>query len=120
MGVQAVPVGILHYATQAFDFNDVVLAHLRFVVVQKIRKRESFYVNWTRDPGVGSGRVSIWVSPEIPLAFYMPELAEKDWHPEWVAQMMEEGNSVHGITVRGISTKDARERSPRERSLLSA
>jgi hypothetical protein len=118
--VHDISVGILHYSSQAFEINDVALAHLRLVVNQKIRKRESFYVNWIREPSAGSGRVTIWVSPDLPIAFHVPELSKADWHPEWVQQMLEEGHSSHGISVRGIGNMDTRKRASPEPPVLAA
>jgi hypothetical protein len=51
------------------EMDDRLLAHLRIVIVSKMRNHESFSVSWTVDVNQGSGRETLWVHPSIPLRF---------------------------------------------------
>lgn len=85
-----------------YEFDSVVLAHLKVVVVHKLRRREAFYLNWPRGVSQGSGRMSIWISPDVPISFDVPELTKQQWHPEWVEEMIEAANTDSGVDVLGI------------------
>ncbi|MDO9399044.1 MAG: ATP-dependent DNA ligase [Herbiconiux sp.] len=49
--------------------EDRLLAHLRIVILSKMRNQESFSLSWTMDANQGSGRETLWVHPSIPLRF---------------------------------------------------
>jgi hypothetical protein len=49
--------------------DDRLLAHLRVVMVSKMRNHEAFTVSWSMDVSQGGGRETLWVHPSIPLRF---------------------------------------------------
>jgi hypothetical protein len=53
----------------AVDFDDRVLAHLKVVVLAKVRRGESFTFSWEFAAAAGSGHSTIWIHPTIPLQF---------------------------------------------------
>jgi hypothetical protein len=60
-------VGQLQYETKTtFDIDDRELAHLRVVVMNKLRRGESFM---RQVPDPGHGYRSIWLHPAVPLMF---------------------------------------------------
>lgn len=63
--------GLLIYgpAASEIEMDDRLLAHLRIVMVSKLRNAESFSLSWSIDAGQGSGRETLWVHPSIPLRF---------------------------------------------------
>lgn len=95
--------GILYYANHEFEFDDVVLAHIQVVITQKLRKREAFFLNWRRSVNVGSGRMSVWISPEVPVSFSGSALRQKDLNQEWIDAMTDASNTTSGIDVLGIA-----------------
>ncbi|WP_445468253.1 DUF7882 family protein [Herbiconiux wuyangfengii] len=51
------------------EMDDRLLAHLRVVMVAKMRNHEAFTVSWSMDVSQGGGRETLWVHPSIPLRF---------------------------------------------------
>ncbi|WP_382303845.1 ATP-dependent DNA ligase [Herbiconiux sp. UC225_62] len=49
--------------------DDRLLAHLRIVLVSKMRNHEAFTVSWSMEVSQGGGRETLWVHPSIPLRF---------------------------------------------------
>ena len=63
--------GLLYYGADGseLDFDDRVLAHLKVVIIAKLRRRESFTLSWELEHAQGSGRETIWLDPSIALRF---------------------------------------------------
>ncbi len=55
--------------TWTAEFDDRSLAHLRIVMIAKLRRGESFSFSWKYEAAHGAGRSSLWVHPAIPLQF---------------------------------------------------
>src|SRR5688572_4772909 len=62
-------VGTLQYDGVLVEFEDRLLAHLQIVIVQKIRRGESFLMSWRDAPETGDGHSAIWVHPAQNLYF---------------------------------------------------
>lgn len=92
--------GFLHYGGQGeYAFDDRTLAHLKVVVTTKLRRNEAFFLNWGRDRAEGSGRVSLWLSPEIPLSFHFTEPSAPPLNRAWLEAMLQETHASAGLTV---------------------
>src|SRR5690349_22007127 len=62
--------GTLTYDSKlTVSLDDRVLAHLQPVIWSKLRRGEPFSFTWTDPMRPGLGRTSVWLSPNIPLAF---------------------------------------------------
>ena len=63
--------GKLLYGPQqrVLDIDDRLLAHLKIVILTKLRRGESFAFSWENEPAEGSGRGTIWLNPSIPVEF---------------------------------------------------
>jgi hypothetical protein len=63
--------GVLYYGADGseLEFDDRLLAHLKVVIVAKLRRRESFTMSWELEHAQGSGRETIWLDPSIALRF---------------------------------------------------
>ncbi len=63
--------GVLYYGADGseLEFDDRLLAHLKVVIVGKLRRRESFTLSWELEHAQGSGRETIWLDPSIALRF---------------------------------------------------
>jgi hypothetical protein len=59
--------GTFYYgtSTETLRVEDHVLAHLKLVVVTKLRRDESFTISWTKPVSRGAGRCTLWVHPAI-------------------------------------------------------
>lgn len=81
------------------DFDDRVLAHLRVVILAKLRRGESFSFGWQFDTSRGSGRGSVWMHPAIPLGFEFFGGREPALNREWIEALMLSANSPQGLAV---------------------
>ena len=80
-------------------FDDRVLAHLQVVIWSKIRRGEQFSFTWSEPSRSGFGRTSIWISPNISLAFEYfggrPPLINR----QWIETLTKSANSPGGLTL---------------------
>jgi len=93
--------GSLTYDRVVVEFDDRVLAHLQLVIVQKLRRGESFLLSWRDAAVVGDGRSSAWMHPAIPLYFKFAGGHPPSINPDWVAQLTRSANSAQGLVVTG-------------------
>src|SRR5690606_261876 len=63
--------GILYYggSNVPIHIEDRALAHLKVVIIAKLRRNESFTVSWRHHPTEPEGRSTIWLHPSLPLRF---------------------------------------------------
>jgi len=85
--------------TWSIDFDDRELAHLRIVIVTKLRRGESFSLSWNSDSASGMGRNSIWLHQAIPLQFVFFGGREPTLNRAWVEALMTKANSASGLEV---------------------
>ncbi|GGH41788.1 DUF7882 family protein [Microbacterium album] len=93
--------GILHYGSAAtpIHIDDRALAHLKVVVVSKLRRSESFTVSWQHPEDDGPGRSTIWVHPSIPVRFEFDEPVAPELNREWIEELAHSANALGGITL---------------------
>ncbi|WP_370446178.1 ATP-dependent DNA ligase [Cryobacterium sp. Y57] len=114
--------GSLTYDRVVVEIDDRTLAHLQLVIVQKLRRGESFLLSWQDCPSVGSGRSSIWLNQAIPLYFKYAGGHAVTLSRAWIEDLSRSANSTQGLmivseagsspvttlTVRSKTTIDAR------------
>jgi hypothetical protein len=63
--------GVLYYGSDPAgkEVEDLTLAHLKVVIVNKLRRNESFTIAWRHPADGPAGRSTIWMHPAIPLRF---------------------------------------------------
>ena len=83
----------------AVDFDDRVLAHLKVVILAKVRRGESFTFTWEYAAAAGSGHSSIWIHPTIPLQFDFLGNREPSLNREWVEELVKLSNTPSGLRV---------------------
>jgi hypothetical protein len=81
------------------QFEDRVLTHLQIVIVQKLRKGESFLMSWRDADSVGDGRSSAWIHPSLSLYFKFSGSRVPAINREWLASLMTSANSSQGLIV---------------------
>jgi hypothetical protein len=81
------------------DFDDRVLAHLKAVIVSKLRRGESFMFSWEYTRESGAGHSSIWIHPAIPLQFDYFGGREPRLNRAWIDQLVRLSNSPAGLRV---------------------
>jgi hypothetical protein len=97
--VEVVIVGSLTYDRVVVEFEDRMLAHLQLVIIQKLRRGESFLLSWRDAAVVGDGRSSAWLHPAIPLYFKFAGGHAPTINPKWIAQLTRSANSAQGLVV---------------------
>jgi hypothetical protein len=92
--------GILIYgASQQYRFDDRVLSHLKIAISTKLRIHEGFLVSWEVPADEGSGRVSLWVSPAIPIQYVFENTKPPQLNRDWLEAMMQSSTSARGMIV---------------------
>ena len=98
--------GTLTYNTTIrVDFDDRLLAHLRLVIGMKLRRGESFYLNWKDDVSIGDGSTTIWMNPAIPVAFKFNGSRDVSINQRWLEDLVASANSATGL--RPVPEPDA-------------
>lgn len=99
--------GTLTYDGLVVQIDDRVLSHVQIVVVQKLRRGESFLMSWRDSDSVGDGRSSIWLSDSIPLYFKFAGGHTPAINRDWIEQLSRSADSARGLVL--MSEHDASE-----------
>ena len=101
--------GKLIYGSAAleYDFDDRVLSHVKIAIVTKLRRHESFLVSWEIPLDQGSGRVSLWISREIPLAFIFSGSRPPRLNERWMEALLLTSQRTGGMYI--MSEEEAAE-----------
>ncbi|MET3568198.1 hypothetical protein SAMN04515691_1367 [Leifsonia sp. 98AMF] len=93
--------GRLVYGTapQEYEFDDRTLAHVKIAVVTKLRRHESFLLNWQIPADLGGGRVSLWISRDIPLAFVFSGTKPPRLNDKWMDVLLRTSQRTGGMVV---------------------
>ena len=97
--------GTLQYDGVLVEFDDRLLAHLQIVIVQKIRRGESFLMSWRDAPETGDGHSAIWIHPTQNLYFKFMGSRNPMINQEWLEQLTLSANSPHGLLVMREGSK---------------
>lgn len=81
------------------SFDDRILAHLQAVIWSKLRRGEQFAFTWTDPMRSGFGRTSVWLSPNIALAFEYFGSRPPRLNPAWLESLTKASNSPAGLTI---------------------
>jgi hypothetical protein len=93
---QETPVGMLVYnGRMTLTIDDRVLAHLQVVVINKLRRRESF--TFTCEDG--TQEAVCWMGPSIPLEFVYSGNRQPLLNREWLELMAMSANSNSGLVI---------------------
>ncbi|KJL36701.1 hypothetical protein RR49_01452 [Microbacterium ginsengisoli] len=79
------------------EIEDRTLAHLRIVVMNKLRRAEPFMFDV--EMGHGSGRRSFWVHPSVPLQFHFFGSRQPRINRAWVEDLMAAASGPNGLTI---------------------
>ncbi|HEY8589135.1 MAG TPA: ATP-dependent DNA ligase [Naasia sp.] len=89
--------GSFFYDRRRTDFDDRTLAHLRHVIVAKLRRGESFELTWNLPVEAGSGRVSVWLHPSVPLKFTFSSGVRHQLNRAWIEALAANSFSTTGL-----------------------
>ena len=83
----------------SIEFDDRVLAHLKVVILAKVRRAECFTFSWEYSAAAGSGHSSIWIHPTIPLQFDFFGSKEPRLNRAWIEELVRLSNTPAGLRV---------------------
>jgi len=75
------------------QFDDRLLAHVQVVMLNKLRRRESFAFSWEEPRGF----VSIWVHPGVAMQFIYSGNRPPSLNRAWLELLAESANSTGGL-----------------------
>lgn len=95
------PLGNFIYGTPSItvEFDDRVLAHLKVVIVSKLRRGESFTFSWENSAESGSGHSSVWLHPAIPMQFEFFGSKEPSLNRAWLEELVQLSNTPAGLRI---------------------
>lgn len=93
------PMGSIRYGDDYIHINDRALAHLKVVIVTKLRRNESFTLSWVHHDDDPEGRSTIWLHPAIPLRFIFDEIEGPEINVKWIESLMQSASSTGGIQL---------------------
>ena len=83
--------------SHSVEIEDRTLAHLRIVIMNKLRRSESFMFDV--ESGDGSGRRSFWMSPSVPIHFQFFGSRTPRINREWVEELMLVASGSNGLSI---------------------
>ncbi|MFF1572221.1 hypothetical protein ACFVWR_05695 [Leifsonia sp. NPDC058292] len=90
---------LIYGASQQYKFEDRLLSHLKIAITTKLRMHEGFLVSWEVPVEDGSGRVSLWLSPAIPVQYVFEHATPPALNRDWLDAMMQSASSARGLIV---------------------
>jgi len=90
---------LIYASSDVYEFEDRVLAHVQAVVGRKLRRQETFYLSWVKPVESGSGRVTVWISPHIPLQFHFVGGRPPRLNDLWLREMLATAHGDRGVVV---------------------
>lgn len=91
--------GTLYYGQRQFKIEDRLLAHLQVLISLKLRRRENFFLGWSRGTAEGGGRHSIWIDNGVPIGCDYDGGRAPTIQREWVEAMAEAAGSNLGLQI---------------------
>ena len=91
----------------AITFEDRVLAHLQIAVATKLRRQETFMLNWRDNETVGDGRSAVWIGPQTDLHFKYSGSRLPEIDREWVNALIVSASSPLGLQLLDEASLDA-------------
>lgn len=88
---------LIYGGDQSVDIDDRTLAHLRIVVMNKLRRSEAFMFDV--EMGDGSGRRSFWLHPAVALQFHFFGGRQPRINRAWVEELMQSASSPNGLVI---------------------
>jgi hypothetical protein len=84
-------------ASNSFEVDDRTLAHLRIVMMNKLRRSESFMFDLAMSDGSGSR--SFWISPAVPIQFHFFGSRNPRINRAWVEDLMLAASGPMGLRI---------------------
>lgn len=103
--------GKLIYASgqSELEVEDRTLAHLKVVILTKLRRNESFSLSWPHGRDGSSGRSTVWVHPGMTLEFHFNGNRSPELNRAWIDALLQAANSADGLRMIPESEVDPQE-----------
>ena len=75
------------------EFDDRTLSHLQVVILNKLRRKESFVFSWEETRGF----VSVWLHPGVAVQFVYVSNRLPTMNRTWLELLAESANSTVGL-----------------------
>lgn len=98
---------LVYGAATQYPFDDRTLAHLKIAVTSKLRLQESFLLSWSVPVEQGSGRISLWLSPAIPIQFLYSASAPPALNRRWLEALAQSSHGMRGMVVMSEEEAEA-------------
>jgi hypothetical protein len=101
--------GALLYGStpRRLEFEDSTLAHLKVVIVTKLRRNESFTVSWEHPADRPQGRSTLWLHPSIELCFEFDSPAPgAPVDRDWLEKLSHDASSAGGVMLTADEVTD--------------
>ena len=85
--------------SSVINFDDRVLAHLKMVILAKVRRGESFSFSWEHETANESGPSTIWIHPANCLRFNFQGSTEPRLNRAWIDELVRVSNTPAGLRV---------------------
>ena len=79
--------------------DDRALAHLKVVILTKLRRGEGLAFSWDKGIEQGSGRDTMWLHPSIGLEFQFDGGRPASLNKVWLEELMASANSSGGLHI---------------------
>jgi hypothetical protein len=84
---------------ERITMDDRALAHVKLVILAKLRRNEAFAFNVEYDGESGGGRTTLWLAPSIQLQFKFDGSRPPAVNKAWLDALMHSANSPEGLRV---------------------
>lgn len=91
--------GTISYDGIVVKIDDRTLTHLQIVIVNKLRRGDTFLMSWRDATEAGSGRSSIWLHPYVLVHFTFDGSRVPAINQRWLAELTESADSSRGLIV---------------------
>jgi len=93
--------GTLQYGSSLTEIciSDHLLAHLKAVMVTRMRRSESFTLSWVDREGGAEKHSTVWVNPAIPLRFTFETVVPPPLDHELLEDLMTSSYQATGIVL---------------------
>jgi hypothetical protein len=79
--------------------DDRTLAHLQFVITDKLRRHEGFLFTWRNPVSEGGGRDAVWLHPRAELSFTYRHRSPVTLNRAWIDELALAANSPAGLII---------------------
>jgi len=87
------------YGEQSLEIEDRLLAHLKIAITSKLRVGESFLLNVQIPAAKGSGRMSLWMSPSIPIHYRFGGSKPPELNRRWLEALSRSSQGIRGMVA---------------------